>query len=217
MSSGNGLLPPMRPPASASKKPAASVAKKPSASAAAKDPFEFEPDEAEPRSNGSKASKASKTSGSKPSEAAATPAAGKATPKPPTKGSGKGTGTTKENVFDFPADDDGGRAESEAQRPARKQPAQKAPKPPTPKQPAAKQPAAKPAAAKPPAAKQPAAKQPGWVEPAARSGSAKTFGRKSTPKPSGNTRGKDVLSAPDLEDVFDFAPPEAPLPRVATG
>ena len=196
MSSGNGLLPPMRPPASASKKPAASVAKKPSASAA-KDPFEFEPDEAEPRSNGGKASK--------PLEAAAktaTPAAGKTTPKPPTKGSGKGTTASKENVFDFPADDDGRKAERETQRPARKQPAQ---------------PAAKPPAAKQPAAKLPAAKQPGWVEPAARSGSAKTFGRKSTPKPSGNMRGKDVLSAPDLEDVFDFAPPEAPLPRVATG
>ena len=197
MSSGNGLLPPMRPPASASKKPPASVAKKPSASAAAKDPFEFEPDEAEPRSNGGKASK--------PLEAAAktaTPAAGKATPKPPTKGSGKGTNTSKENVFDFPADDDGRKAERETQRPARKQPAQ---------------PAAKPPAAKQPAAKLPAAKQPGWVEPAAKPGSAKTFGRKSTPKPSGNMRGKDVLSAPDLDNVFDFAPPEPPLPRGATG
>ena len=202
MSSGNGLLPPMRPSASAAKKPSIPAAKKPSVPAAAKDPFEFEPGEAEPRSNGGKASK--------PLEAAAktaTPAAGKATPKPPTKGSGKGTTTSKENVFDFPADDDGRKAEREVQRPARKQPAQPAPKKPAAKQPAAKQ----------PAAKQPAAKQPAWVEPAAKPGSAKTFGRKSTPKPSGNTRGKDVLSAPDLDDVFDFAPPEAPLPRGATG
>ena len=187
----------MRPSASAAKKPSIPAAKKPSVPAAAKDPFEFEPDEAEPRSNGGKASK--------PLEAAAktaTPAAGKATPKPPTKGSGKGTNTSKENVFDFPADDDGRKAEREAQRPARKQPAQ---------------PAAKPPAAKQPAAKLPAAKQPGWVEPAAKPGSAKTFGRKSTPKPSGNMRGKDVLSAPDLDNVFDFAPPEPPLPRGATG
>ena len=118
MSSGNGLLPPM---------------KKPSVPAAAKDPFAFELDEAEPKTSRSKT---------------ATPAAAMATPKPPTKGSGK-------------------------------------------------------------------AKQPGWVEPAVRS--AKTFGRKSTPKPSGNMRGKDVHSAPDLDDVFDFAPAEAPLPRGATG
>ena len=150
MSSGNGLLPPMKPPTSAAKKPSRSVP------AAATDPFAFELDEAEPRSNGGKASKT-----------AATPAVGKATPKPR-----KGT-STKENVFDFPADDDGGRAESEAQRPARKQPAQPAPKAPAPRPPAAKQPAAKQPAAKQPAAKQPAAKQPGWVEPAARSGSAK--------------------------------------------
>ena len=75
MSSGNGLLPPMRTPASA--------AKKPTVPAAANDPFEFEPDEAEPRSNGGKASKT------------ATPAAGKATPKPPPKS--KSTSTTKEN------------------------------------------------------------------------------------------------------------------------
>ena len=164
----------------------ASAAKKPTVPAAANDPFEFEPDEAEPRSSGGKASKT------------ATPAAEKATPKPPAKS--KGTSTTKENVFDFPADDDGGEAESEAQRPARKQPAQPAPKA---------------AARKQPAPKQPAAKQPGWVEPAARSGPEKTFGR--TPKPSSNMRGKDVHSVPDLDDVFDFAPAEVTLPRGATG
>ena len=169
----------------------ASAAKKLTVPAAANDPFEFEPDEAEPRSSGGKASKT------------ATPAAEKATPKPPAKS--KGTSTTKENVFDFPADDDGGEAESEAQRPARKQPAQPAPKAAAPKQPAPKQ----------PAAKQPAAKQPGWVEPAARSGPEKTFGR--TPKPSSNMRGKDVHSVPDLDDVFDFAPAEVTLPRGATG
>jgi len=194
----------------------ASAAKKPTVPAAANDPFEFEPDEAEPRSSGSKASKT------------ATPAAEKATPKPPAKS--KGTSTTKENVFDFPADDDGGEAESEAQRPARKQPAQPAPKAaarkqpapkqpaakqPAPKQPAAKQPAPKQPAAKQPAPKQPAAKQPGWVEPAARSGPEKTFGR--TPKPSSNMRDKDVHSVPDLDDVFDFAPAEVTLPRGATG
>ena len=246
MSSGNGLLPPVKspasalkkPPASAAKKPPVSAAKKPSVPAAAKNPFEFELDEAEPRSNGGSASKP-KTSCGKPSEAAAktaTPAAGKATAKPPTKASGKGTSAPKENVFDFPADDGGGKAESEAQRPARKQPAQPAPKEaapkqPTlkqpapkqpapkqsaPKQPALKQPAPKQSAPKEPAPKQPAPKQPGW-EPAASSGSAKVFGRKSTPKLSGkDMRGKDVHSAPDLDDVFDFAPAEVPLPRSAT-
>ena len=59
MSSGNGLLPPVKspasalkkPPTSAAKKPPVSAAKKPSVPAAAKNPFEFELDEAEPRSN----------------------------------------------------------------------------------------------------------------------------------------------------------------------
>ena len=226
MSSGNGLLPPMKspasalkkPPASASKKPPASAAKKlpasaakkPSVPAAAKDPFDFddfELDDPEPRSNDS-ASKP-KASRGKPSEAAAkttTPAAGKATAKPPAKESGKSASASN---------DGGKKVESEAQRPARKQPAQPAPKEAAPKQPAPKQPASKQ-----PVPKQPAPKQPGWVEPAdpARSGSAKVFGRKSTPKVSGkDMRGKDVHSAPDLDDVFDFAPAEIPLPRGATG
>ena len=259
MSSGNGLLPPVKspasalkkPPASASKKPPASTAKKPPVSAvkkpsvpaAAKDPFEFEPAAtkktveqavavekgSEPRTNGGSASKP-KTPRGKPSEAeakTATPVAGKATAKPLTKESGKGTSAPKDNVFDFPADD-GGKAESEAQLLGRKQPAQPAPKvaapkqpapkqpaakQPVPKQPAPKQPAPKQSAPKRPAPRQPAPKQPGWVEPAARSGSAKVFGRKSTP----NLSGKDVHSAPDLDDVFNFAPAEVPLPRGATG
>jgi hypothetical protein len=153
--------------------------------------------------------------------------AGKATAKPLTKESGRGTSAPKDNVFDFPADD-GGKAESEAQLLGRKQPAQPAPKvaapkqpapkqpapkQPVPKQPAPKQPAPKQSAPKRPAPRQPAPKQPGWVEPAARSGSAKVFGRKSTP----NLSGKDVHSAPDLDDVFNFAPAEVPLPRGATG
>ena len=241
MSSGNGLLPPMKspasalkkppasaskkPPASAAKKPPASAAKKPSVPAAAKDPFDFddfELDDPEPRSNDS-ASKP-KASRGKPSEAAAkttTPAAGKATAKPPAKESGKSASASN---------DGGKKVESEAQRPARKQPAQPAPKEAAPKQPVPKQPASKqpvpkqPVPKQPvpkqPVPKQPAPKQPGWVEPAdpARSGSAKVFGRKSTPKVSGkDMRGKDVHSAPDLDDVFDFAPAEVPLPRGATG
>ena len=134
MSSRNGLLPPVKspasalkkPPASAAKKPPVTAAKKPSVPAASKDPFEFELNEAEPRSNHGSASKPKKSCG-KPSEAAAktaTPVAGKATAKPPTKASGKGSSAPKENVFDFPADDGGGKAESEARRPAHKQPAQ---------------------------------------------------------------------------------------------
>ena len=254
MSSGNGLLPPVKspasalkkPPASAAKKPPVTAAKKPSVPAASKDPFEFELDEAELRSNGGSASKPKKSCG-KPSEAAAktaTPAAGKATAKPPTKASGKGSSAPKENVFDFPADDGGGKAESEAQRPARKQPAQPAPKEAAPKQPtlkqpapkqpapkqsalkqsAPKQPAPKQSAPKQPAPKQPAPKQPAPKQPAPKQPAPKQSAPKQpapkqpapkqpTPK---DMRGKDVHSAPDLDDVFDFAPAEASLPRSAT-
>ena len=224
MSSGNGLLPPVKspasalkkPPASAAKKPPVTAAKKPSVPAASKDPFEFELDEAELRSNGGSASKPKKSCG-KPSEAAAktaTPAAGKATAKPPTKASGKGSSAPKENVFDFPADDGGGKAESEAQRPARKQPAQPAPKEAAPKQPTLKQPAPKQPAPKQSALKQSAPKQPAPKQSAPKQPAPKQPAPKQpTPK---DMRGKDVHSAPDLDDVFDFAPAEASLPRSTT-